>query len=211
VGRKVHPVGQRLKINKEWKSKWFSDKNYKANLLEDFALRKGIIDKLKKTAGICEVEIKRSAHQIEIAVFTSRPGVIIGRGGAGIDDLRKSIEKITKDKLNLQIMEIKNPYLSAPTVFTQIAEQIEKRVAYRRAVKKAIEQVMKAGALGVKVSVGGRLNGADISRSETFIEGTVPLSTFKADIDYYSAPARTTYGAIGVKVWIFKKEESVSN
>ena len=210
MGQKVNPIGQRLKINREWKSKWFAAKNYRAFLLEDFKLRKAIGDKLKR-AGLAEIEVNRSANLISITINSSRPGVIIGRGGSGIDDLRKFLGKLTKNKLEISIQEIKSPYQSAPVVLQMIAEQIEKRVAYRRAVKKAIEQVMKAGARGIKVMVGGRLNGADIARREKFIDGTVPLGTFKADVDFASGPARTTYGAIGIKVWIYRaenKEES---
>jgi len=207
MGQKADPRGLRLKINQTWQSRWFAKKDFAGLIEEDDRLRKVIRKKFSR-AGVAKIEISRSANQVKITIFSSRPGIIIGRAGAGIEDLRKELLKITKSNLQLSIEEVKQPNLEATLVGQMIAEQIEKRVAYRRAVKKALEQVMKAGAKGVRIYVGGRLNGAEISRSETFVEGKVPLSTLRADIDYAKVGAQTTYGVIGIKVWIYKGERS---
>jgi small subunit ribosomal protein S3 len=204
MGQKIHPKIIRVGISREWSSKWFSDKEFPKFLLEDYKIRKILEDK-HKNAGIAEIEISRSANDTKVTIHTSKPGILIGRGGAGIEVLRKEIEKITKRKTGVVIEEISDPDNHAVLIGKNIAEQVEKRIPYRRAVKMAIENVMKSGARGVRVRIGGRLNGADIARVEMFSLGKIPLSSLKEDIDHARVTARTTYGAIGIKVWVYRK------
>jgi len=206
MGQKVHPRIIRVGISRDWASKWFTDKDFAKYLLEDYKIRK-LINGKHKNAGIADIDIVRSANEITVTIHTSRPGILIGRGGVGIESLRKDIERITKRKTGVVISEVSLPENSAVLVGKNIAEQIEKRIPYRRAVKQALENVMKAGVRGVRVRVSGRLNGAEIARSEKFSQGKIPLSTFREDVDYAHIPAYTTYGVIGVKVWIYRKPE----
>lgn len=208
MGHKVHPRIFRIGVIGSWKSKWFSDKNYATYLEQDIKMRKHILNKLRE-AGVASVEIARSGDTVEISVYTSKPGLVIGRGGTGADELKKEIKKEyldKKTKLNLNIHEVTKPYLNAQLVCDTIIEQLEKRIPFRRVAKRAVDQVMQAEAKGVKIIVGGRLNGAEIARREKFIQGSVPLHTLRADIDYARGAARTTYGAVGVKVWIYRGE-----
>jgi len=211
MGQKVSPVGLRIGINKGWEANWYANKNDFSNCLEnDLKIRK-YLDKKLANAGVSSVEIERNAKRCEVIVHTSKPGVIIGKGGEGIESLRKEIVKLTNENVQISIADIKKPDLDATLVAKSIAEQIENRASFRMAQKKAIRNVMKAGAKGVKTSVSGRLNGADIARSEGYSEGTIPLHTLRADVDYATAEADTTFGKIGVKVWIYKGEILKSN
>ncbi len=206
MGQKVNPIGFRLGITRTWSSRWFADNNYKELLQEDIKIRK-FISKKFPDAGVANVEIERAARNLKINVHSSRPGIIIGKKGAGADDLKKEI--VTKCEIKsgepvLNVFEVKKPDLDAKLVAENIRQQLEKRVSFRRAMKKAMSQTIKAGAKGIKVSLSGRLGGADMSRTERYMEGRVPLHTMRADIDYATAEAYTTYGLTGVKVWIFK-------
>jgi small subunit ribosomal protein S3 len=206
VGQKVNPIGFRLGITRTWSSRWFADNNYKDLLQEDIKIRK-FINKKFEAAGVANVEIERAARNLKINIHSSRPGIIIGKKGAGADDLKKEI--ISKCSIKsgepvLNVFEVKKPDLDAKLVAENIRQQLEKRVSFRRAMKKAMSQSIKAGAKGIKVSLSGRLGGADMSRTERYMEGRVPLHTIRADIDYATAEAYTTYGLTGVKVWIFK-------
>jgi len=206
MGQKVSPVGLRIGINKGWEANWYANKKDFSNCLEnDLKIRK-FLDKKLANAGVSSVEIERNAKRCEVIVHTSKPGVIIGKGGEEIENLKKEIAKITNENVQISIVDIKKPDLDATLVAKSIAEQIENRASFRMAQKKAIRNVMKAGANGVKTSVSGRLNGADIARSEGYSEGTIPLHTLRADVDYATAEADTTFGKIGVKVWIYKGE-----
>lgn len=205
MGQKVHPTGLRLKITRGWDSVWFSDKDYEKLLREDLGIRK-LVDKKVGHAGISRVVIERSTSKVRVSIHTSRPGVIIGKKGAGIDVLKKELQKIASSELLLNIKEVRKAQIDAKLVAENIATQLERRVAFRRAMKKALQSALKFGAEGVKVQVKGRLGGADMARTERYHEGRVPLHTLRADIDYGTAEALTTYGIIGVKVWIFKGE-----
>ncbi len=204
MGQKVNPVSMRMKVNRFWDSKWYADKKkYYKTLHEDFAIEDMIRGKLVDS-GVSQVEILRTANAVVINVHTAKPGLIIGRGGETIEALREQLEKKFGSQFNININEIKNPAVDATLVAESIAKQIERRISYRRAAKMAIDKAMEGGAKGAKVRVGGRLNGVEIARSEFFSKGKIPLHTFRADIDYAYIPANTTYGAIGVKVWIYK-------
>ena len=206
MGQKVSPVGLRIGINKGWEANWYANKNNFGETLEkDLKIRK-YLDKKLANAGVSSVEIERNAKRCEVIVHTSKPGVIIGKGGEEIENLKKEIAKLTNENVQISIADIKKPDLDATLVAKSIAEQIENRASFRMAQKKAIRNVMKAGAKGVKTSVAGRLNGADIARAEGYSEGTIPLHTLRADVDYATAEADTTFGKIGVKVWIYKGE-----
>lgn len=205
MGQKTNPIGNRLGIIRTWESRWFAKRDYADKLIEDLNLRKQLKEKLFH-AGVSRIEIERVGDKIKIMVFAARPGIIIGKKGAEVDKLRKEIEENTGKKVHIDIREVRRPELDAQLVAENIALQIEKRVAYRRAMKRAVSSAMRFGAKGIKVSCAGRLAGAEIARTEWYREGRVPLSTFRADIDYGFAEARTTYGVIGVKVWIFKSE-----
>lgn len=207
MGHKTNPIGLRLGITKGWRSNWFSQKEYRRLLQEDIKLRRFIFKKLQG-AGLADVLIERFPNSISITIRSSRPGVVIGRSGAGIEELKKNLQKITPTPLNINIEEIKNPNLQAFLVASTIASQLEKRIAYRRACRQAMARTMEAGAEGIKIRVSGRLAGVEIARSETFSSGKMPLSTLRSEIDYGYVPARTTYGVIGVKVWIYQGEIS---
>lgn len=205
MGQKVHPKGLRVGIIRNWDSNWYADKNYTELLHEDIKIRDYIKNKLFQ-AGVSGIEIERAANRVKIAIRTAKPGIVIGRGGSEVEGLRKEIEKMTGKKVSVNIIEIKRPELDAQLVAESIAAQLEKRVAYRRAMKQSVSRTMRMGGLGVKISCSGRLAGAEIARTEWYSEGKVPLHTLRADIDYGFAEANTTYGKIGVKVWIYKGE-----
>uniref|UniRef100_A0A7C4AJZ3 Small ribosomal subunit protein uS3 n=1 Tax=Thermodesulfovibrio aggregans TaxID=86166 RepID=A0A7C4AJZ3_9BACT len=205
MGQKTNPIGNRLGIIRSWESRWFSRKGYAQQLIEDLNLRKMLKERLYH-AGISRIDIERIGEKIKVLIFAARPGIIIGKKGAEVDKLKKEIEEKTGKPTNIEIKEVRRPELDAQLVAENIALQIEKRVAYRRAMKRAVASSIRFGAKGIKVSCAGRLAGAEIARTEWYREGRVPLSTFRADIDYGFAEAKTTYGVIGVKVWIFKGE-----
>lgn len=206
MGQKVHPYGLRLGIIKDWKSQWFADKKqFPIFLLEDMKIRK-FIKKALAQAAIADIEIERSSNRLRVRIHSARPGVIIGRRGAEIDRLKEEIRGMTQKEIFIDIAEVKNPNCSAQLVSENIAFQLEKRIPFRRAMKKAVQTAMNSGALGIKIISSGRLGGAEIARRESYKEGKVPLHTLRADIDYGFAEAFTTYGLIGVKVWIYKGE-----
>jgi small subunit ribosomal protein S3 len=203
MGQKIHPVGLRLGITHTWDSRWFEKKNYQAWLHEDVAIRK-YFGRMTRAAAISKVEIERRANQARVIVHTGKPGIIIGKRGVGIDEIRRNLEKLTGKQIQVNVVEIKVPELDARLVGQNIVDQLEKRIAFRRAMKQGIMRTMKAGARGVKVQVSGRLGGAEIARTERNHDGKVPLHTLRADIDYAHVEAFTTFGRIGVKVWIYK-------
>ena len=206
MGQKMDPNGLRLGIIKDWNSKWYADsKNFADYLVEDYKIRKYIEKKLHP-AGISKVEIERTAKFVKINVYTAKPGLIIGKGGNLAEALKVELEKMINKQVNLNIVEVSNIDLDAKLVAENIAMQLEKRISFRRAMKQCMQKTMKAGALGIKTAVSGRLGGADMARTEFYKEGTIPLQTLRADIDYGFAEADTTYGKIGVKVWIYKGE-----
>lgn len=206
MGQKVNPHGLRIGIIKDWDTKWYAnDKNFSEYLVEDFKVRKFIKKKLY-VSGISKIEIERAANTLRINVNTSKPGLVIGKGGTGIEELKNEIIKMTGKSVVINITEIKMPELSAQLVSENIASQLEKRISFRRAMKQAMSRAMKLGAKGIKTGVSGRLGGAEIARTEHYHEGTIPLQTLRADIDYGFAESNTTYGKIGVKVWIYKGE-----
>jgi len=205
MGQKVNPNGLRLGVNKDWQSKWYAEKDYARLLNNDLKIRDFLKEELKDAA-VAEVVIERKPKRTEIKIHTAKPGVVIGRGGEDIEKLRKKIKKVVNEDVYVTIIEVKNPNLNAQIVADNIARQIENRANFRTVQKKTIKDVMKAGAVGVKTAVSGRLGGAEMARTEGYTEGTVPLHTIRADIDYATATAPTTYGKIGVKVWIYKGE-----
>ncbi|HZN02615.1 MAG TPA: 30S ribosomal protein S3 [Candidatus Polarisedimenticolia bacterium] len=205
MGQKVHPFGFRLGYNRTWQSRWYAEKNYASMLHEDLDLR-GILKKRLSHAGMARVDIERAANKLKITIHTSRPGIIIGRKGAEVDKLRDDLQKRTGREIFINIMEIHKPELEAQLVAESVGLQIERRVAFRRAMKKAIESAVRFGAKGVKLRCSGRLGGSEIARSEWYLDGQLPLHTLRADIDFGFAEARTTYGQIGVKCWIYKGE-----
>jgi small subunit ribosomal protein S3 len=205
VGQKVHPVGMRLGITRTWDSRWFEDKQYQTWLHEDLRMRK-LIDGLSRSAGVSRLEIERRANQVRVVISTAKPGIIIGKRGAGIEDLKKRLEKASGRQVNVNVLEIKHPELDAKLVANNIVDQLEKRIAFRRAMRQAIQRTIKAGAKGIKVQCGGRLGGAEIARVERNFDGKVPLHTLRANIDYAHTEAYTTFGRIGVKVWIYLGE-----
>jgi small subunit ribosomal protein S3 len=205
LGQKVNPIGLRLGIVKTWDSRWFGGKNYASYIFEDQKLRKYVKQKLYH-AGVSRIEIERSARRIRLRIFTARPGIVIGKKGAEIAQLKKEIEKLTAHEVLIDIQEVRKPEVDAQLVAENVATQLERRVAFRRAMKRAVQSALRFGALGIKVICAGRLGGAEIARTEWYREGRVPLHTLRADIDYGTAEARTTYGVVGVKVTIFKGE-----
>lgn len=206
MGSKVNPIGLRIGIIRTWDSKWFAGKRTYAKILhQDLMLRKFIFERLKE-AGVSQVEIQRNANQVTVNIHTARPGLAIGSQGAAIDNLRRDLETKFHDKFNINIKEIKKPYQDAYILAELVGKQVEKRIPYRRACKMAIERAMESGAKGMKVKVAGRLNGVEIARREFFAAGKIPLQTFRSDIDYAYYRAVTTYGTIGVKVWLYKGE-----
>ena len=208
MGQKVHPHGIRLGIVKTWDAKWYADKDFATNLHEDIKIRKAIkTDKQMSSAGVSRIEIERSEKRLKLTIHTAKPGMVIGRGGAGIEDIKNKLKKLTEKRVDINIMEIRQPDLDALLVAENIASQLERRIAFRRAMKQAVGRTMRVpGVKGIKVSCSGRLGGAEIARSESYREGSIPLHTLRADIDYGFAEANTTYGRIGIKVWIFKGE-----
>lgn len=205
MGQKVNPIGYRLGVNKDWDSRWYSKDKYSEYLINDIRIRE-YLEKNMKDAAIAKVLVERKKNRCEVTIYTAKPGVIIGRGGEDIEKLRKKISKLVGEEIYINIVEEKNPDLNAQLVANNIASQIEARAPFRSAQKRAIRNVMKAGAKGCKTSVSGRLGGAEMARTEGYTEGTVPLHTIRADVDYATAEADTTYGKIGVKVWIYKTE-----
>ncbi len=208
MGQKVNPHGLRVGVIKDWDSKWYADtKNgeFADNLVEDYKIRE-FLKKELYAANISKIEIERTADRVKVNVYTAKPGVVIGKGGAGIEKVKAKVQKLTKKKLIIDIKEIKKPDLDAQLVAENIAAQLENRISFRRAMKSCMNRTMKAGALGIKASCSGRLGGADMARTEFYSEGTIPLQTLRADIDYGFAEADTTYGKVGVKTWIYHGE-----
>jgi small subunit ribosomal protein S3 len=205
LGQKVHPIGLRLGIIKSWDSKWYEEKNYAKWLHEDIHLREYIKEKLGH-AGISKTEIERAANRVKINVYTARPGIVIGKRGAGIETIKKELQQFTKNEVYLNIVEVRKSEIDAQLVAENITTQLERRIAFRRAMKKAVSTALKFGAKGIRVACSGRLGGAEMARYEWYREGRVPLHTLRADIDYGFAEAKTTYGKIGCKVWIFRGE-----
>lgn len=205
MGQKVHPYGFRLGFNKTWRSRWYADRDYVKLLHEDLALKRDLRERFAH-AGVSKIEIERAANKLKLDIYTSRPGIIIGRKGTEVEKLKAEVQKRTKREVFINIQEIQKPELDAQLISGSVALQLEKRVAFRRAMRKAVEAALRFGARGIKVRVGGRLNGAEIARSEWYLNGQLPLQTLRADIDYGFTAARTTAGAIGVKVWLYKGE-----
>ena len=205
MGQKVNPHGLRVGVIKDWDSRWYAEKDFADFLVEDHEIREFLKKKLY-SAGISKIEIERASDRVKVIIFTAKPGVIIGKGGADIEKLKAELSKLTDKKLVVDIKEVKRPDREAQLVAESIAQQLENRVSFRRAMKSTMGRTLKAGALGIKTAVSGRLGGADIARTEFYSEGTIPLQTLRADIDYGFAEADTTYGKLGVKVWIYKGE-----
>ncbi len=205
MGQKTHPFGFRLGYNKTWRSRWFARREYADLLHEDIVLRKRLKERLS-AAGVSAIEIERAANKLVIRIYTARPGIIIGRKGAEIDKLKNEVQKRTRREVHIDIQEVHRPELDAQLVAESIALQLEKRVAFRRAMRKAVDSALRFGCKGIKVRVAGRLNGAEIARKEWYLQGRLPLQTLTADIDYGFAQAYTTYGVIGVKCWIYQGE-----
>ena len=206
MGQKVHPNGLRVGVIKDWNSRWYADdKNFSDYLVEDYKIRKFVKSKLF-VSGISKIEIERTAKFVKVNVYTAKPGLVIGKGGNLAEELKKQLSKMIGKDVNLNIVEVKNIDLDAQLVAENICNQLERRISFRRAMKQAMQKTMKAGALGIKTAVSGRLGGADMARTEFYKEGNIPLQTLRADIDYGFAEADTTYGKIGVKVWIYKGE-----
>lgn len=206
MGQKVHPVGFRLGFNKEWESRWFAKKGYAEQLHEDLKLRTELKKRLSH-AGVSRIDLERAGKKLTVSISTSRPGIIIGKKGSEVDNLKEELQKRLGREVYIKINEIHRPEIEAQLVGESIAMQLEKRVAFRRAMKRAIETARKFGALGVRIRVSGRLNGAEIARSEWYLDGRLPLQTLRSDIDYGFAEAHTTFGIIGIKVWIYKGEK----
>ncbi len=205
MGQKVHPHGIRLGIVKTWDAKWYADREFAKNLHEDIKIRRELKKQLFQSS-VSRIETERSKNRLKLTIYTAKPGMVIGRGGSGIEDIKNSLKKITDKRLDINISEIKQPDLDATLVAENIAAQLERRIAFRRAMKQSVGRTMRLGAKGIKIMCSGRLGGAEIARSESYREGSIPLHTLRADIDYGFAEANTTYGRIGIKVWIFKGE-----
>jgi len=206
VGQKVNPVGLRVGVIRDWESKWYAEKDFGTLLIEDVKIREVLKNKLKESA-VSRIEIERAANRVNVTIHTAKPGMVIGKGGAEVEALRREVLNIANGKkVHINISEIKTPDLDATLVAESVAQQLERRVSFRRALKQAIQRSVRAGAKGIKTAVSGRLGGAEIARTEGYSEGTVPLHTLRADIDYGRAEAHTTYGRIGVKVWIYRGE-----
>jgi len=203
MGQKVNPIGLRVGINRTWDSRWFAGKDYADKLVKDLELRRYVREDLK-TAGVSKVLVERAAKNIKVTVHAARPGVVIGKKGADIEKLRKKLSSLAGGEVSLNIVEVRKPELDAQLVSEGVAQQLERRVSFRRAMKRAVQSAMRLGAKGIKINVAGRLGGADIARTEWYREGRVPLHTFRADLDYGTSKALTTYGILGVKVWIYK-------
>ncbi len=205
MGQKVHPIGFRLGVTKEWQAKWYANKEYGKLLYQDMQLRK-VLQRRSRESGIARVDIERTGSEVFVTVFSARPGILIGRGGQNVESLRRELEQVAKERVRLTIREVDQPEMVAALVAYNIAERLEARVPYRRVMKQASFRTMQAGAQGVKIRVGGRLGGAEIARSQTVHEGRMPLHTLRADIDYGFTEARTIMGRIGVKVWVYRGE-----
>jgi len=206
LGRKVHPYGFRLKVIRDWRSNWFAEGEEYAELLhEDLAIRELVYNQLQR-AGIANVEIERFSNQVQVTIWTAKPGIVIGRKGASVKELRQQLERLTGKRVKVEVEEIKQPELHAPLIAENIVSQLERRISHSRAMKRAVQQTMRAGAEGVKIMCSGRLHGAEMARMEWQREGRVPLQTLRADIDYAQVEALTTFGRIGVKVWVYKGE-----
>ena len=205
MGQKVHPHGIRLGIVKTWDAKWYADRDFAKNLHEDIKIRRELKKQLMQSS-VSRIETERSKNRLKLTIHTAKPGMVIGRGGSGIEDIKNSLKKITDKRLDINIAEIRQPDLDATLVAENIAAQLERRIAFRRAMKQSVQRTMRLGAKGIKIMCSGRLGGAEIARSESYREGSIPLHTLRADIDYGFAEANTTYGRIGIKVWIFKGE-----
>ena len=205
MGQKVNPHGIRVGVIKNWDSRWYAEADFADNLVEDYNIRKFLKNKLKSSS-VSKIEIERASDRVKVIIYTAKPGVVIGKGGAEIEKLKAEVQKMTAKKLFVDIKEIKRPDRDAQLVAESIAQQLENRVSFRRAMKSTMSRTMKAGVKGIKTAVAGRLGGADMARTEFYSEGTIPLQTLRADIDYGFAEADTTYGKIGVKVWIYKGE-----
>ena len=204
MGQKVNPHGARVGVIFDWSTRWYAGKkDFANNLIEDFKLREMLKEKFYST-GISRIDIERSASRMTVTLFAGKPGMIIGRSGKGIEDLKAEVEKFVGHAVNIRVMDVKNPDADAQLIAENIAQQLEKRIAFRRAMKQSIQRAMKTGAKGVKISIGGRLGGADIARTEHYHEGSIPMQTLRANIDYGFAEAKTTYGRLGVKVWVYK-------
>tara|TARA_B100000929_G_scaffold211129_1_gene168383 strand:+ start:483 stop:1094 length:612 start_codon:yes stop_codon:yes gene_type:complete len=201
VGQKTNPIGFRLSLKRNWRSSWFEKGSYSQNLAEDIQIRKYILTRLNN-AGIAKVEISRTSKVVTVTIFTARPGIVIGRGGEEVNHLKKELNQLTPKDIQVNISEIKRPELDASLVGSNIAHQLKKKISYRRVINKVIQSTMRMGAKGIRINVAGRLGGAEIARSEKFMNGSVPLHTLRADIDYALTEAHTTYGVIGIKVWI---------
>ncbi|MDQ0352424.1 small subunit ribosomal protein S3 [Alkalibacillus filiformis] len=205
MGQKINPKGLRVGIIRDWESKWYAENDYAELLHEDIKIREYIQDRLKDSA-VSKVDIERAANRVNISVHTAKPGMVIGKGGSEVENLRNQLNHLTGKRVHINIVEVKKPELDATLVAENIARQLENRVSFRRVQKQSIQRAMRSGAKGVKTQVSGRLGGADIARAEQYNEGTVPLHTLRADIDYGTAEADTTYGKLGVKVWIYRGE-----
>jgi small subunit ribosomal protein S3 len=205
MGQKVNPTSFRLQVNKNWSSKWFATKDFASNLAGDIAIRRVITQQLTFRAGVAAVDIERSTGAVTVTIHTAKPGVVIGRSGVGIEALKKSIAKVAGPNVKVNIEEVKQPEMRAQLIAENVASQLERRIAFRRVIKMTVDSAVKAGALGAKVRVAGRLNGAEMARAEVASQGSIPLHTLRANIDYGTAEAKTTYGIIGVKVWVYKK------
>lgn len=205
MGQKINPIGLRLGINKTWDSRWFAGDDYATKLHEDIKIRKHV-KKALHAAGVSKVIIERTGKKCHVSIHTARPGIVIGKKGADIDNVKKAVQKFTKDEVHLNIIEVRKPELDSVLIAEGVAQQLERRVAFRRAMKRAVQSALRMGAEGIRINVSGRLGGAEIARMEWYREGRVPLHTLRADVDYGIATALTTYGIIGVKVWVFKGE-----
>lgn len=205
MGQKVHPKGFRLGIIRSWDSNWYADKDYSELLHEDYQIRKLVKERFY-AAGISKVEIQRTGNRVRVTIHTAKPGIVIGRGGSEVEKLKVELATLTRKNININIQEIKRPELDAQIVAENVAQQLEKRISFRRAMKQTVQRTMRVGALGMKIAISGRLGGAEIARTEWYAEGKVPLHTLRADIDYGFAEANTTYGKIGIKVWINRGE-----
>lgn len=210
MGQKVNPKSIRLKINQLWQSKWYAKQNYQDNLISDINIRKALEKKLKDAA-VSKIIIRRDSNKVGIDIHSARPGIVIGRGGAGTEDLKKFLSAFVKDKIQINIIEVKKPDADACVIAQGIASQLERRIPFKRAMRQAVEKAKSAGVKGMKIQLAGRLNGAEIARTEKVGFGTVPLSTFKSNIDYKYLPALTNYGIIGIKVWVYKGESLLTS
>jgi small subunit ribosomal protein S3 len=204
MGQKINPRSMRLQVDHDWQSRWYADRDYATFLIQDLKIREAISKKLSKRAGVARVDIERSPGQIVVTIHTSKPGVVIGRGGSGAEELKAILAKLVGGPVKVSIEEVKKPETNAMLVAENVAGQLERRISFRRAMKMSVENAMKSGALGAKVAIAGRLNGAEMARRENVSQGSIPLHTLRADIDFATALAKTTYGVIGVKVWIYK-------